>query len=175
MVIGMPTFRFVYQEIEEFIGNMESNQIDLTEEGFILVKKAYHITNQELSEIYDGAFEMRITKINNAVWFTYQFGNSGWDEAPFSLHLTKLTDKTAYLKYCDILRIVLIDTENGRVAVLLEIDLNQTAKTLLEQYINETYKMPFSKDPYYANLLSVQSRYSVEQIASASTQMLYLQ
>lgn len=73
------------------------------------------------------------------------------------------------------LRIVLVDTENGRVAVLLEIDLNQTAKKLLKKYIDETYRMPFSKDSYNANLLSVQSRYSVEQIASASTQILYLQ
>ena len=175
MVIGVPTFRFVYQEIEEFIGDMESNQIDITEDGLLLVQKLNHITNQELSEIYDGAFEMRITKINNAVWFTFQFGSNGWDEAPFSLHLAQLAEKTTYMQYCDMLRIVLVDTENGRVAVLLEIDLNQTAKKLLKKYIDETYRMPFSKDSYHANLLSVQSCYSVEQIASASTQILYLQ
>ena len=170
----MPNINFIYQEIEEYIGDLESNQINIDENGFMLLSKLNHITNEELSEVYNGIFEMRIAKINNAVWFTFKFGNLGWAEAPFSLHLSNLHDKSSYIKYCQTLRIVWIDTENGRVAMLLEIDINSNVQHIIKSYVDATYRMPFETVSYHNQLLSVQSRYSVEKIAQASKQILYV-
>ena len=50
----MPKFRFVYQELEEYIGDLEGNQIDISEDGLILIQKLNHITNQEMEEFYNG-------------------------------------------------------------------------------------------------------------------------
>lgn len=171
----MPKFRFVYQELEEYIGDLEGNQIDISEDGLILIQKLNHITNQEMEEFYNGNLDMRITKIKNIVWFTFQFGNSGWGEAPFSLHLAQLDHKASYIDHCNVLRVAIIDTENGRIAGLLEIKLSQVDKFLLKKYIDATYSMPFSKESYFSELLSVQSQYSIEQIASASMPMLNTQ
>lgn len=52
----MPNFDFVYQEIKEYIGDLESNQIDIDENGFTLIRKIRHITNEELVAMYDGIF-----------------------------------------------------------------------------------------------------------------------
>lgn len=116
---------------------------------------------------------MRIAIVNNAVWFTFQFGNSGWEEAPFSLHLSQLADKENYIDLCKTLRVITIDTENGRIAVIMEIDINSEAQKTIKSYIDSTFKMPFEKNIYNYSLLNVQSRYSVEQIAQASMQIIY--
>lgn len=171
----MPFIKFVYQQIDEYIGDLNYNQIDLDTYGFMLLSKLNHPTNEELEAIYSGKFEMRVAKICNIVWFTFQFAESGWGEAQFSLHLSPLIDKSSYFDYCKTLNIVVIDTENGRVASIQKIDLPSYAQDMLKTYIDSTYSMPFNENIYHNQICSIQSKYSVQQIAQASQQLIYIE
>lgn len=160
---------FVYQEIPEYIGNAEGNQIQLDDEGFTLISKLHHITNEELASMYNDDFELRVKTISNIVWFTFRFGDQGWGEAPFTLHLSAIQDKSNYMQYCQNFRFILIDTENGRVAMLMEIDIDQYGMNILETCLEETLFLPFDSISHKKLITDISSMFSVAQIAQAST------
>lgn len=167
-MICIPSIDFVYQEIPEYIGDVEANQIQLNEDGFMLLCKHRHITNDELFNMYSGSFDLRVTSIYNIVWFTFRFGNLHWEEAPFTLHLSDVNDKFNFEKYCQYFRFVVIDTENGRVALIMELDLNQQGMDILQKCIGDTFSLPFDALSYYKLASNIQSMTTVTQIAQAS-------
>lgn len=167
--------KFVGQIIDEYIGKADTIQVDISDGGFFLFTFFNHITNEEYKNFYSDKFEMRITQIKNAVWFTVKFGESKWNDAPFSLNLTHLTNKESFTDFCKELKIVIVDTESGRVAILKSVVLDEYEQNLLAKYIQESYKMPFNRDQYDHLLQDIQNQKSTAEIANDSIRLIYNQ
>lgn len=159
---------YVGQILPNFIGHSGGSQIDVSEDGIMLKMILPNVTEEEIQAHESLRLRMRVKKINNAVWFTFNFNDTGWADAPFSLQLANLQMPMQVRKYLGCLRVLLIDSVDGKVCAMTEYFWTENFTSVVSTFMLETFVMPFDKDEYFKMLSSVMSRLTPEQIANQS-------
>ena len=100
------------------------------------------------------------------MWLTIKFGDLDWQEAPFSPHLAlRLTIPQGLAEASKGMIVMMINTLDGRILGMLEIDFSEQFRIVLESSIVFFRNQPFNQCQYDAFLEQVKKTYKPSEIA----------
>lgn len=165
------TMPFIGQFLPDYVGFPDSTQFDIDDSGGNLRIVINKPTEEELHEFKHADIEVRMTPVINAIWLTFKFGNLDWTEAPYTPHLSHrlhlIDDAAAFRKLCGRITVGIIDSSDGIIKHLVDLELSKEFADAFFELANKLYfEYPdFDKKRYFLMLDAVQNNLSAAEIA----------
>lgn len=167
----------IYRYSDFFEGSVIPDQIgapdrcvfDIHNSGSILLVTLNNPTEYELCQFEDGPRVIRLTRIENAMWLTFCFGELNWMEAPYTPHLTAQAEMPgAIQRACADFMISVVDTVDGMVKYCRRFYFSPEFSNAFCSVATTLYNQDFNREEYDELLNLVQQQYSTEEIARAA-------
>lgn len=154
----------VYQKA---VNHREGPVFDIDDSGINLSVYMRRPTAHEIEQFASGKpFEMKLVQLRNIIFSLLKFGDMGWMDAPYTVHLsgnlTKLVEPAD--GYGLAMTIQLYDTQTGKLCCNRLLSLSTEMSRGLIKMIMEQIAEPFDVHDYLDNLRSIYRAYPTKQL-----------
>lgn len=156
--------------IPELIGQNEFIKFDITDSGAVLYIAYDRPTPEEVNAITKSGsrFEIRFTKVQDILFFTFKFGSLSWMDAPFSLSLAQNLNSLQTLRDGEglALHIVFVDSRSGAIVNQRLIGLTTDFTWDLYDTLHNIDDITMSEDEYQQKIYLLTRQYSTKELVS---------
>lgn len=161
----------VGQIVDNFKGNLEGVQFDISDDGATVLVFLQGPTAKEIEQFKSGKnFEIRFTELYGVIMITVKIGNLNWMDAPYTPHLSKNLARFQLPKENQGLglMLMLIDVNTGEIKHIRLLGLSEKFTKRLFGVVMEHKVNLFSKTEYNDSLNRIFSAYKTNQIVKLS-------
>lgn len=162
----------VGQVIPKFKYASEGVRIDWTDDGIYIIVTCYKPTNHEMHEYSSaGQAQVKLTQVNDVIFFLMKFGDLPWMDAPYSIHLSLATNLSS-IPDCYIaeknkgypIRLFLVDTSTGELKRIRLFVLGNHESNKLNKFVQNQLKKPFNWRQYNNTVDLVYATYTTADL-----------
>lgn len=158
------------QVFPELIGTDDHCTFDLTNEYCVFCSVIDSPTKKELRSFFHEPKDFRLSIFDDVMYFTLKVGSLGWNEAPFSPHLSKQANVVdtidAYTKEVEIL---LVDSKDGVAKYCKSFTLDKVMSSAIKISIEDALQKKFEHSTHFEHIQQIQLLMTSEQIAQSAS------
>lgn len=159
----------VYQKA---INHQEAPVFDIDDCGINLNVYMRRPTTHEIEQFTSGkAFEMKLAQLRGVIFPMFKFGDMGWMDAPYSVHLSRNLNKLEVPADGQGLAMTvhLYDTVTGKLLCNRLMSLSTEISRGLVKMVAEQAEKPFNRCEYMNNVASIYTAYPTKKLLGMAT------
>jgi hypothetical protein len=150
-------------------GNGEGNQVLFGRLGLAIVMYMHGPRPEEVGAIAVGKFEIRFLASKNSLMFVFRFGNTAWQDSPFTPHILPEELRSAPDAPAEgfgiVARVILVDAASTNVHHIRALTLSRSFSTRLLGAYSQLLGSPPDMDAHHKEVTRMQ-RKSTSALAS---------
>ncbi|MBD5451208.1 MAG: hypothetical protein HDR25_01070 [Lachnospiraceae bacterium] len=156
----------------EAINHQEAPLFDIDDCGINLSVYMRRPTAHEIKQFASGkAFEMKLVQLRDVIFPIFKFGDMGWMDAPYDVHLSRNLNRLEVPANGQGLAMIvhLYDTVTGKLLCNRLLSLSTEISKGLIKMIAEQAEKPFNKYEYMNKVMSIYTAYSTKKLLRMAT------
>ena len=147
--------------------HQEGSVFDIDDSGISLHVYMRKLTAHEIEQFASGKpFEMKLAQLRNVIFPMFKFGDMGWIDTPYNVHLSRNLTKLEVPAngHGLAMTVHLYDTQTGTLVHNRLLSLSTEISRELIKMVMEQKEKPFNEQEYRDNVRSIYAAYPTKKL-----------